>query len=134
MDNNNTPRLPHDLARLFPHRVDPAFLALDELHGYIVAVIAEQSVENELDELQEPLAELSEEIIEIASGDISLDRWRKHFNAALLLCRRAKESLPSLVRVSAMSAAQSLKIAAGIDLIIERLTTHWLSATAGPDQ
>jgi hypothetical protein len=84
-------------------------------------------VHHELDALQEPIADLSLEIIELSGGGMSLVGWRRRYDNAMAMCQLAKNALPPLVRANAMSAAQSLAIARGIDDIAAELTNHLLA-------
>ena len=129
MRKTNSPYVPLDVSQLFPHRVNPAFVAVDELHEFIASVLESQKPEKEhdLDPLQEPLAELSEEIVELSSGGMSLRGWRRRYDAALRLCNKARLSLPPLLMAQAMSAAQAVKIGTGIDAIETELETQWIA-------
>lgn len=127
MRKTNNPYVPLDVSQLFPHRANPAFIAVDELHAFIASVLESQEKEHDLDPLQEPLAELSEEIIELSSGGMTLRSWRRRYEAAMRLCTKAKLSIPSLLTAQAMSGAQAVKIGSGIDAIERLLETQWIA-------
>jgi hypothetical protein len=127
MRKANNPYIPLDLSRLFPHRASPVYAAVAELHEFIAGVIDAQAKgqENDLDPLQEPLAELSEQIVELTSGGMSLRRWRRRYEAALRVCNKARLALPALMTAQAMSLAQAQKIRAGIATIENLLESQW---------
>jgi hypothetical protein len=127
MRKTNNPYIPLDTTELFPYRTNPAFLAVEELHASIFSVIQAQDKDHEddLDVLQEPLAELSEEIIELSSGGMSLRAWGRRYESAQRLCSRARGAVASLLTAQVISAAQAAKLVAGIDTINNRLDEHW---------
>ena len=119
--------IPLDTTDPFSHRSHPAFIASEKLQKTIARVIDAQAVPNELDELQEPLADLILEIIEISAGGMSLVGWRRRYENAMKMCQLARHALPPLVRANAMSAAESLEIAHGIDAVAGALTDQLLA-------
>ncbi len=127
MRKQANPYIPLNESDLHPHRSDPAYLALDELNGFVREVLTAQRRPHDLGELQGPLAELAEELVELASGGMTLRAYRRRCDAALRACREAKSSLPQLVKAQAMSAAQSLEIARQLDEIIARVTKQWIA-------
>jgi hypothetical protein len=129
MRKTNNPYVPLDMSELFPHRTNPAFVAVDDLHAFIGSVLESQDKahQNDLDALQEPLAELSEEIIELSSGGMSLRSWRRRYEAALRLCDKARLAISSLTTAQALSGEQAATIVAGIDAIQQALDKQWIA-------
>jgi hypothetical protein len=127
MRKTNNPYIPLDVSQLFPHRDYAPFIAVDELQSFIGGMIQSQTKEHHLDALQEPLAELSEEIIELSSGGMSLRTWRRRYESARRLCNKARLSIPSLLGEKALSAGQASWIVESIDAIEKLLGKHWLA-------
>jgi hypothetical protein len=104
------------------HHQHPAFTAWMSLNDFVAEVLLTQGPthEHDLDELQEPLAELLETIIFI-DDDIGHDERRALTRTARRLLRRARASLPSLVTAHGMSAEQARTINERIDAVEDGL-------------
>jgi hypothetical protein len=130
--HNRKPRLsvPFNMTELFPHRSLPAFRAFEDLQRIIIDAIASQpsTQQHDLDELQEPLAEVAECIIEIASGGMSLRAWYERFELALRSCLLAKASLAGLVLLRALTDEQAGQIRRGIERISDLLARYWMTS------